>query len=235
MPSASVPDFLPSRHGLPFHNYFPGDSPVMTIPTPFGAIPIGNASGGLCGGMIFTVMDLFARQQPPPPSATSDVFAYLSRRLIDSFNLPFGFLKYYDWQRRPLASRSLAGIVVQEGLTYLSVVREWPKIRALLDAQQLAPLGLVKAHSFNPMELGQNHQVLAYAYDLNEESGDVMIRVYDPNFKNDDDVSLFMNLNNPLDGCPIFHYFEGEVVRGIFLTDYSPPVQPPEFRSLEEL
>ena len=118
---------------------------------------------------------------------------------------------------------------MQDGLTRLTVEVEWPQIRALLDAEQPAPLGLVKAHSFRPIELGKNHQVLAYAYDLDDESGELALKVYDPNYAGDDGVTLTLNVYDPMAGRPVTHSREGESVRGVFLTEYRVPASAPEF------
>ena len=44
-------NFLPSINGLHYPNTWPSE-PDLTIGTPFGTIPIGNASNGLCGNGI---------------------------------------------------------------------------------------------------------------------------------------------------------------------------------------
>ena len=41
------------------------------------------------------------------------------------------------------------------------------------------PLGPVTVHSTNPLDLGMNHQVLAYGYELDGTA--LTLRVYDPN------------------------------------------------------
>lgn len=221
----AVPNFLPSRHGLPFPNWFPPGTPVVVLPTPFGDIPLGNANGGLCGGMIFTAIDLFLLGQPPPPAADPVVVQYLGQRLMDSFNLPFGFLKYFDWQCRPNPSRGWAGVTWQVGVSALTL-QEWPRVQAELDTGRLAPLGLVKAYSFDPRDIGKNHQVLAHAYE-SDGGGNVTLKVYDPNFPGDDGVTLSLNLG--VVGANVVHSREGESVRGFFLTEYRPPAELPAF------
>ena len=72
---------------------------------------------------------------------------------------------------------------------------EWPKVRSDLDAGTLSPLGLVKVKSLNPMDLGQDHQVLAYAYDV--AGGRLTLRIYDPNWPNRDDVTLSLPVTDP--------------------------------------
>lgn len=229
MPSATVPDFVPSRNGFAFPNWFPPGTPVLEVPTPLGRIPIGDANGGVCGGMVFTAMDLHRYGIVPPPEATPPVFRYLCHRLIDSFNLPFGVLKYYDWMRRPGSSRSYGGVKMQAGLSYLTIENEWPRIRASLDAGQTVALGLVKAHSFHPKEMGKNHQVLAYAYETFEATGDITIHIYDPNYPLEDTATLITNIQNPDADRPVIHSREGPSVRGFFYTEYRPPADAPNF------
>ena len=100
MPSATVPDFVPSRNGFAFPNWFPPGTPVLEVPTPFGRIPIGDANGGVCGGMVFAAMDLHRFRIAPPPEATPPVFRYLCHRLIDNMmivtiNRHLTFLKLF--------------------------------------------------------------------------------------------------------------------------------------------
>ena len=44
-------------------------------------------------------------------------------------------------------------------------------MRRELDAGRLAALGLIRPRSRNPLRLGENHQVLAWGYGLDEPSG----------------------------------------------------------------
>lgn len=223
-----MPAFRPSVHGFPFVNWFPPGTPVVEIPTPFGHLPIGNANGGLCGGMAFAAVDLFTLGRPVPTEPTPAVVKYLCRRLLASFNLPFGVTRYYDWMRRPSATRRWAGVPVLAGLGERTA-GEWPKVKAVLDAGGLVPLGLVKAHSFDPRLLGQNHQVLAHNYTFDEPTGDLTVRIYDPNFPGDDSTALVTNLGDPAAGIRVTHTGEGDTVRGFFLTEYRRPGAVPMF------
>jgi len=65
---------------------------------------------------------------------------------------------------------------------------EWPRIRAEIDAGRLAMVGLVRQTGSNPLKLTSNHQVLAFAYEVDGEA--VMLRLYDPNWPGRDDVAV---------------------------------------------
>jgi hypothetical protein len=152
--------------------------------------------------MAFAARDYFETKRPPPADTTAPgsgtLYDYLVRRLLESFGLPLGPAKYLE----------LMNPVLPDGESFLSrlgwlphgrawrmVKEEWPKVRGDLDAGRLSPLGLVKVKSADPRDLGENHQVLAYGYDL---TGDrVTIRIYDPNHPNRDDVSLALSIGDP--------------------------------------
>lgn len=218
MASGRVAGFQPSLSGWLFPNSFPR-APVLKIPLPFfGGLPIGNAAGGLCGGMAFTVRDFFeASRKPPrhpePPPVDSPLFRFLARRLFDSFHLPQGVAKYYAWMNFPDGDTSFV-----RGLAWRTITREWPRIQNDLDAGTLSPLGLVRVRSARPIDLGRNHQVLAYGYDLDEDDN-LTIHLYDPNYPGADDVSIALNVSTP-SRCSSISYSTGEPLRGFFRTPY---------------
>ena len=227
--SVRVGDFRPSAHGFPFPNCYPPDRPFHLFDTPFGAVGVADASRGLCGGMIFTVIDLFNLGVPIPQTPTDPVFRYFCGRLFTSWGLPFAWVKYWDWQLRPMVSKTIAGVRVRDGVSRLTSLDEWPKVRGALDRGELAALGLVKESGVSPAKLGLNHQVLAYGYDLDEGSGEVTIPIYDPNYPGDDTAALTFNTTEPESGTPVRHSCEGLSVRGVFYTEYQPPRRPPQF------
>jgi hypothetical protein len=223
MKSKFIDGFQPSTNGFSFSNSFTQGTPVLLITTPFGRIPIGNAGGGLCGGMVFASIDFFMSGADANSVKSEEIVPYLCRRLLDSFNFPFGILRYYDWQRRSDTNLVISGIRWQVGVLTLTVETEWPKIRSTLDSGQLAPLGVVKTRSFLPSKLGGNHQVLAYGYDFEEMDGRITMYIYDPNYPGNDDVRLRFSYINTEQGNRIIHSIEGDVVRGVFLTSYRFP------------
>lgn len=96
--SGRVAGFLPSTSGLKFPNSFPAGIPVVNVAIPpLPPITLGDASNGVCGGMVYVVMDLFLAQPrllPPTtttlPAGGSSLMNYIVARLIDGFALPLG-------------------------------------------------------------------------------------------------------------------------------------------------
>jgi hypothetical protein len=193
----------------------------------YGSVNIGDASNGVCGGMVFTVLDLrtFGRPAFPdtePPPADSPLFHYIVRRLIDSWDLPNGVLKYLAWMNTSDHDQSLLSIT-RRGVWRRTLVDEWPAVRAALDAGRLCPLGLVTVESRNPGDLGANHQVLAYGYDLDDDSM-LTLRVYDPNTPPDraDDVWVRIPVGDPGSPGSIEHNVNiSHPIRGFFQVPYS--------------
>jgi hypothetical protein len=228
--SVRVPNFLPSTHGLPWPNWYPVGTPVFLMRTPLGALGVPDASRGLCGGMIFTTMDLHhhgIRSIPQAPE--KPVFEYICHRLFTSWGLPFGWMKYWDWQNRP--DRTRTGLFGRTGVLELTINSEWPKIRTALDAGQLVAVGLVNVQNWRLTKLGLNHQVLVYGYDFDEETTEVTLQTYDPNYPGDDTITMRFKLNSVLQEGPvrITHTVTGPTIRGVFLTDYRPLTEPPAF------
>ena len=229
----TVPGFTPSINGLHFVNSFPSE-PVVNVTVPlFGTIPIGDASGGLCGGMAFTVRDVFETKGMKPlpdttppgrqPGPDTPLFKYIAGRLIDSFDLPrAGFMKYYAWMTTP--DGDAGPILVRRGVAWKTIMEEWPhRIRPRLDAGGLCVLGLVTTASVNPADLGRNHQVLAYGYQL-DDTNTLTLLICDPNTPTEraDDVRISLSLAKPTKKTPITHNVGiDEPIRGFFGVDYA--------------
>jgi hypothetical protein len=195
-----VTSFLPSINGLHFSNDFP-DSPAITVNLGVASLPVGNAANGLCGGMVFAALDYWTQGVPAPaditpPASGTPLFDYLVRRLIDSWSLPNGPLTYLTLMNPmyPDGDQGVGPLTVH-GRARRMATKEWPAIRAALDAGQPCPLGLVKIRSANPLDLGQNHQVLAYGYDLAGTA--LRIGVYDPNQADRDDAVIALDVADP--------------------------------------
>jgi hypothetical protein len=205
--------FRPSRHGFAFANSWP-PGPAISISTPGGRIGIGNAALGLCGGMVFAALDYWhAGRQPPAdlPAPGTPLYRFIVRRLLQSWRLPGGVLRYY-----------LGMLAADDDLAGRTISRQWPRIKALLDRGQPAALGVVTVASANPFLLGRNHQVLAYGY--RQAGAEVTLLVYDPNSGPDDAVTVRFSTATP--GAVAHNIAVSWPVRGFFLTRYS-PAEPP--------
>jgi len=235
---------MPSRHGFAFTNTWPSQ-PGVTLPFRGRTIGIGDAARGLCGGMVFAALDYWHAGVAPPadrPAGGTPLYQFIVGRLIDSWHIPAGVARYYQWMNLPDADYRL-GLPGparlgsgprrfaprprprrRPGLRRLSVERHWPRIRASIDAGQPAALGVVTMASAWPGLLGRNHQVLAYAY---EQSGDdVRLAVYDPNSGPDDRIRIRFSTDLRA-GAAFGHNLSiAWPVRGFFVTAYSPAAPP---------
>jgi hypothetical protein len=206
-----VPRFHPRGRALPFTNRWDAALPVVTVgrlyndlwkslPGHFASLDIGKlpddwlpittAKSGLCGGMVYTVMDYYyAHLQPPgvlaptvgsaPTSRDDPLFQHIRERLLASFDILGGGWRFlaYSSPLYPNGDEGVGQFVgAFLGRSWISYREQWPRIQDDLDAGRLSPLGLIQTDGF---DVGNNHQVLAYGY---RKSGQVVrLYVYDPN------------------------------------------------------
>ena len=213
-----VPGFDPALSGFQFPNSFP-PRPRTEIPLPgVGSVGI-DESGDLAAGMTFTVADLFfAGLRPPPdpsPPVGGDRYEYLVRRQADSLELGRGLLGFYK-----LMSARPADQLKR------TVTEEWPKVRATLDGGRLAQLGLVRARSRNPADLGQNHQVVAFGYDF--DGPVVRLAIYDPNTPGRE-ATLAFSVDTAVGDSPPSYSADDRPVYSFFELAYTPR-DPTPFR-----
>jgi hypothetical protein len=229
--SVRVANFSPSVNGLRFINAFPHEADMKFDLPGVGSLPIGDASNGLCGGMAYTVRDVFQTPDMAPvatttlPAEGTPLYRYIVDRLIASFDIPgLGFLRYYEWMTTPDGDAGWPPLLMRRGVAWKTIVEEWAgRIRPELDAGRLCCLGLVTVASTNPGDLGQNHQVLAYGYDL-DASGNLKVLVYDPNtpVADADKAEISLNINHPEQATPITSNVAiSHPVRGFFRTEYA--------------
>lgn len=201
---------------------------MMPIPG-HGSLGIGNAARGLCGGMVFAALDYWHAEAKPPaarPAAGTPLYQFIVHRLIDSWHLPSGVLRYYRWMNLPDGDvRLTRPHRLRRGVSWRTTQQHWPQVRASIDAGQPAALGVVTVASWWPGFLGRNHQVLAYDYELS--GSEVSIAVYDPNSGPDDGVRISFSLAAPALPTSFAHNIGiGGPVRGFFLTAYSAATPP---------
>jgi hypothetical protein len=230
--------FLPSQNGFRFPNSFSGY--FLPYSTPDFLNPKVPSTYGLCGGMCAAAYDFTLAGVPIPlgstvPSQGSRLQRYLYRRQMDSLGgLGQQAIKVAQWTNLPDDT--------QVG-TWRRTADEFGVIRQKLDEGNLVILALIYEHATSLKELSKmifsNHQVLAYAYDLGD-TGEVSIRVYDPNLPGQDDVVIRsepveLGLENSPTGPVMVTGFRAtqvkgdalyRTVRGFFEMPYT-PVNPP--------
>ncbi len=184
--SNAVPGFRPSTHGLHFANRFPPGPTVRLGPIDPRWIGVGNASAGLCGGMCWLVRERFEAGQPiaadrEAPLNGSPLFQAIVRRQVLSL----------DWLRVPVRFwiAAMRGAKDAERRTRDEV---WPSLKDAIDAGRLVTGGLIRHTGWNPFALTKDHQVLAYAYAI-DDAGAITIRLYDPNWPDRDDITLTLD------------------------------------------
>jgi hypothetical protein len=185
--SNAVPGFVPSGNGLHFANSWPSGPTVKLGPLDPRLIGVGDASAGLCGGMSGYVRERYKTGLPIPPDTAapangSPLFKAIVRKQVQSL----------DWLRVPLRFWRFA-TMGGEALARRTLEKEWPKVRAQIDAGDLTPIGLVRHHGWNPFHLTKDHQVLAHAYDTAGPGGPHTIRLYDPNWPDRDDLTVTLD------------------------------------------
>lgn len=215
----SVPKFNPKGRSLAFGNgTWNKNLPVISVgflwnrlfeslPGPLGELgiskvidenwlPITHTDTGMCGGMVYAVMDYYYHHLLPPtqstnPSSQDDpLFKYIRDRLWDSFDVGGQGHRYlgYSSPHYPNGDKgviqNVAGLA--RGRSWITYREEWPRIQADIDAGRLSPVALIQTDA---LEIGKNHQVLAYAY---KKSGQVVhLYIYDPNFPHEETVLNF--------------------------------------------
>lgn len=198
-----VPGFLPSTSALHFMNRWP-HLPLLVIQTPFGPINIGDTAMGVCGGMVYVSRDLFEIRALPPtqttaPDTTDDpVCQYTVARFFDSFTAG-AITTYYALMDPALPDHEtdLSQIgLAPHGRSWAMINDAWPKIKADIDSGHPSPIGLVLIKSLNPIDLGQNHVVMVYGYDL--IGADLTMHIYDPNAPDRNDRTIRLSIADPL-------------------------------------
>jgi hypothetical protein len=231
--TAGPAPFLPSVDGLGFRNAWP-PQPAVVVSTPFGQVDIGDASAGLCGGMVFAALDYWhARLSAPAaqPAHGDPFYGFIVKRLVDSWHVPAGIAQYYQWMNLPDGDSGFdvfaRHVVSERGLAWRTIQVQWPQVRADLDAGSPSPLGLVTVASANPKDLGLNHQVLAYGYQADRAGSSVTVDVYDPNSGPVDGVTITFDTADPTRPTVFAHTIDiAHPVRGFFRTAYAPASPP---------
>jgi len=227
-----VPGFKVEQHGFAFRNNFPFTSfPVQEI----AGIPLTSATYGLCGGMAYATRDYFEAGQPIPatqsPPVGGPLFDFLWRRLLDSFNLPFGAgspSRYLQLMSPALADAGPPTFFGVRSRADEMITVSWPRVRATIDQGRLCPLALVLMKSDDPGKIFENHQVLVFGYEI---AGPIVtLLINDPNHERRE---VRLTLDTTTVNRHTVNYSEtlndGAVLWCFFPTDYvfaTPPEVP---------
>ncbi|MEV8553830.1 hypothetical protein AB0L04_28970 [Streptomyces glaucescens] len=257
-----VPGFTPSVNGFQFSNRWKSGLPAMTVGFLWnrlldelgeaaasvlaiarvddGWLPFTQASAGMCGGMTFGAMDYFAAGKLPPADTTAPdseahpLFQFIRGRLLDSFDITGSGHRWLGYSS-PHYPNGDEGVIQVTGLArgraWVTYRDEWPRIRDDIDAGRLSPIGLIQTDS---LDIGRNHQVLAYAY---QQSGQVVqLWVYDNNYPRQDNLHLQFDITDTAGEVHVQRlgpYRVGEPrIFCIFRTDGYTPRTPPDGRPL---
>ncbi len=247
MASKRVAGFSPDTNGMRFTNHFPAGIPIVNVPLPGTgrSISLGDASNGVCGGMVYAALDLFlARPRLRVPEATtppvggSNLMTYVAGRLIDSFALAHGAKSNVARYLRMMSTPDRDEFLI-DGIGTVMGQQEWPRIKRDIDADRPSPLGLVAGGHVSRLDLsakidrlGHCHQVLAYGYDV-DDAHRLTLHVYDPNDPGTDTSTIEIDLSHPsapptLVTQRISSRIAGNgTFRAFFRHDYYAPVPPP--------
>lgn len=238
--------FLPSTHGFKFVNHFEG-SPLPAAlrdpSSPLGAIlggPAGRnipATFGLCGGMSLTAADHYLAGVPmpavtSPPAPGTPLYEHLYQRQVESLgDSGVMALAFWTWMNLPDGMDDTDPEVAPQSAADLTM-DELAGINARLCRGEVVPLGLVlvrsrsntRAPKSRAGQLWNNHQVIAYACTQGTAYG-YSLRIYDPNFPDDDNVTIRIDTPTGLTPHGFFRVTgQGRTtrVRGIFPMPYTP-------------
>ena len=231
-----IAGFLPSKSGFHFSNSFP-NVPLRTIDIGITKVPIGSASNGLCGGMVFAVCDYFHAGATPPtdttPPASGPLYDFIVDRLVASFNLPAGPLQYLHLMNPDLPDHETTASslgLLPHGRAWVMICEEWPKIKADIDAGTLSPISLVLVKSHDPFQMGHNHQVLVYGYEL--VNNDLTLDIYDPNSPGNDNIRYSLDIGHPQQTTDVHRSDGGSTIYCFFHTPYTYAAPPDRWESL---
>ena len=213
-------DFTPSQHGFHFANSF-----VNHVAT----LPDGRKieTGGRCGGMAYASLDYYFAKLPAPPYTSADfpdtgvppdgnwLADYIYRRLMDSF-CNVSAARYILWTMR---KDQPTWFGLRKGVTTCTKDEEIPRLRAAIDAGKPVVLGLIVATDIK--KVGDNHQVVAYGYDLDPATNELSVYIYDNN-NPDTEVVLTTAPDNP----HVNASNRRDPWRGFFVHHYSPAIPP---------
>lgn len=211
--------FRPSINGFEFNNSYSSEE-IMAELSSIPSWLMWDDTWGLCGGMCFAALDRYFQREPVPitstrPSRGDPLFSELVDRQMDTVR-SVGWSKILDYQLRPDEG---AWYEVQHSLGYLTQSNHWPSVNAKLNAGMPTTICLIRAGRISAQKIGDNHQVVVWGYSYDSTTHKLVLRVYDPNYPNRDDIKIGLTLgqkNNRLDA----YQSTGQNLRGFLHVPY---------------
>lgn len=212
--------FTPAANGYHFANYFV--NVIADVPG------VGKLqTGGRCGGMAFSALDHFFFNLALPAYTGADftpalvppddhpLAKYIYQRQIDSF-FTLTATRFVVWS----LAQDGPGFF-SKGVRRRTTEDEFKRLRESIDRGTPVTLGLIIARDLN--NLGHNHQVVAYGYDVDTVTGAQIVHIYDVNWP-DQEITLTAGKSDAmwLESSP-----GREQWRGWFVQDYAPR-RPPD-------
>lgn len=234
-----VGNFKPSTHGFPFANSWKGYSYPLIDVGFLGQIKQ-SASYGMCGGMAYAVKDHFEANIPvpneKPVNDKEPYFTYIADRLKQSLGLIDAsmYLKFSD-PLYPDTDTNITGWIPGDlggtpGRAYTVLCKEWPNIQADILANKLVCLGLIFTKE---MDLGSNHQVLCYGYQM--LGNRIKLFIYDSN--KPDDNNLYIEFENTTydKQLTLNQNFSSKRLNCLFRTHYERRTPVPHYYFMSQL
>jgi hypothetical protein len=197
-----VTPFRPSLHGFKFTNWWPAGTTALKVDLGITTLGIGDASNGLCGGMVFAALDYYLagmtvpQQTVAPAKEGVPLFDYFVSRLINSFDIPAFPARLFAIMA-PTYPDTDQGVLEPVGLmtgrSAIMVREAWPAIKQWVDAGVPMPICVLEVKdTFDLTELQNNHQILVWGYYV--DGTWLTLAVYDPNQPQNDGVTLTLNI-----------------------------------------
>ncbi len=202
--------FSPYLHGFKFANYFANH--LANLPG-FGQI----TTYGRCGGIAYAALDYYFAGLAVPteaalPADGVPLADYIYDRLLATFVTPSA-INFVIWSLLPDGPSWF-----NKGVSLLTREDEFPRLQSQLDLGHPQVLGLIDARDI--AHIGDNHQVVAYGYDV-APGGVIQVYIYDNNTPNQEVVltlvpgQIGMLASNKAGGW-----------RGFFVQGYGPAYPP---------
>jgi len=241
LPENPPVEFIASVHGFKFANSFTGYFLPFSTPAFMGPRKV-SSKYGLCGGMCAAAYDFVLTGRSIPmkvniPRRGTRFQRYLFQRQMDSLGgMGQQVVKVAQWTSLP--DDTPVG-------TQARTAQEVNSVQQRLGDKNLVVLALIYEHASNLRQLARvifnNHQVLAYSYQ-EALSGEIDIKVYDPNLPGRDDVVIHTvpvmlgEVSTPTGNQPVMGLKSSQQVggvlykevRGFFSMPYSPVKPPPK-------